>query len=121
MRQIVDTYNVYKFEELSEDAKKKALLKYIHINVEYDWFDNTYEDIKTLLGIEITGFDLGRGQCVEFDFKCEDITRSFLKGLGDMYFSSDRQAKYLMELTEKYLADFNRLDENEDISVYFIY
>ena len=34
-----------------------------------------------------------------------------------MYFSSERQAKYLIELTEKYLADFSRLDEDEDMSV----
>ena len=46
MREIVDRYNVYKFEELSEDAKKEALLKYYDINVEYDWWDNTYSDIK---------------------------------------------------------------------------
>lgn len=119
MRQIVDTYNVYKFEELNEDAKDKALEKYYHINVEHDWYDNTYEDIKTLLGITITGFDLDRGQYVEFDFSCNDITKNFLKGLHGMCFSSDRHFGYLVELTEKYLADFDRLDQDEakDMSI----
>ena len=35
MREI--TVKAYKFDELSDDAKKRALNKFRDINVEYDW------------------------------------------------------------------------------------
>ena len=54
MREI--TVKAYKFNELSDDAKKRALNAFRDINVEYDWWDGAYYIIRTageLLGLEI--------------------------------------------------------------------
>ena len=117
MREVVDTYKVYDFKELSEEAKKKALLRYWGINIEHDWWEYTYEDIKNHLDIEVTGFDLNRGGDVDFDFKCEDITHSFLKGLHIMCFKSKVHSNYLIELTEEYLSEFDKLYEDEEVDM----
>lgn len=51
---------LFKFSELSEDAKQKALSSLCTINVEEDWWLFTYEDAEQI-GLKINGFDLDRG------------------------------------------------------------
>ena len=49
---------VYSFNELSDDAKKRALNKFRYIDVEYDWWEDLYDTIRAagkLLGLEIDG------------------------------------------------------------------
>lgn len=52
---------VYKFSELSEDAKNVALQSMYDINVNYDWWQYIYEDAANV-GLEIAGFDLDRNR-----------------------------------------------------------
>ncbi len=49
----------FKFSELSDKAKQKALEKLSDINVDHEWWDYIYEDAKNI-GLKITGFDLDR-------------------------------------------------------------
>ena len=54
MREI--TVKAYKFDELSEAAKERALDAFRDVNVEYDWWDGAYYIIRAageLLGLEI--------------------------------------------------------------------
>jgi hypothetical protein len=53
--------NLYKFSELSEESKKRAINDLYDINVDYDWWDDTYDDAKNI-GLKITGFDLDRNK-----------------------------------------------------------
>lgn len=62
-----EPFNVYKFSELTEDQKSKAVEKLYDINVDHDWWDCTYEDAKNI-GLEITGFDIDRGACIDAEF-----------------------------------------------------
>ena len=87
----VVTFKVYKFDELSEASKKKALDLYIdkhrNINVAFDWWEVTYEDIKTHLGIQLQGFDIDRGDYVDYN-KSELLasirsSKEFLKSLKE--------------------------------------
>lgn len=60
------TITVYTFDELPEDAKARALSTLADVNVDYDWWQSTYETIQTAgscLGIDCTieGFDLHHG------------------------------------------------------------
>jgi hypothetical protein len=57
MRTIEKT--VYAFSELSETAKQKAVQNLSDINVDYQWWEFTYEDAKSI-GLEITSFELYR-------------------------------------------------------------
>ena len=54
MREI--TVKAYKFDELSEAAQDRALNAFRCINVEYDWWEDSYDTIRAagkLLGLEI--------------------------------------------------------------------
>jgi hypothetical protein len=53
--------NIYKFSELSEKAKEKAVNIFQDINVDFEWWDGTYEDAVNI-GLKITSFDLDRRQ-----------------------------------------------------------
>ena len=57
MRQ--ENINIYKYDELSEEAKQKAVEGLSDINTDYDWWKYVYEDAKQV-GIEITEFDIDR-------------------------------------------------------------
>ena len=60
MKTITTHTTVYKFEELSDEGKAKVLEHYYDINVDFDWWDCTYDDAKTI-GCKITEFDIDRG------------------------------------------------------------
>ena len=57
------TINLYSFDELREESKKKAIQNLWDINVDYDWWQFIYDDAKQI-GLKLTGFDLDRGQSI---------------------------------------------------------
>lgn len=48
---------LYKFSELSEEAKRTAIDEHRYINIKDNWWNNVYEDAKNI-GLKIKGFDL---------------------------------------------------------------
>lgn len=50
---------LYQFNELTEQGKAKAIADNADFNVNYNWWDMTYEDALNI-GLKITGFDLDR-------------------------------------------------------------
>jgi hypothetical protein len=52
---------VYSFDELSEDAKQKAIQANRDINFDFKWWDHTYDDAKSI-GLKIESFDLDRNK-----------------------------------------------------------
>jgi hypothetical protein len=75
---------VYEFDELSDKAKTNALEEMWDINVDYDWWHWVYDDAETV-GIKIQGFDIGRGQSVNFEFidSALDTARAIEEGWGE--------------------------------------
>lgn len=61
------TINLYSFEELSEDAKQKAIELLYNINVDHQWWEYTYDDAK-MIGLEINEFDLDRNRYAKGKF-----------------------------------------------------
>ena len=55
------TINVYQFDELSDDAKAKAIERLSDINVDYQWWESTYEDAR-YVKLKLTEFDLDRNK-----------------------------------------------------------
>jgi hypothetical protein len=51
---------VYKFNELTVEAQNKAIQSFSDINVNYDWWEDIYDDAKEI-GLEINEFDLYQG------------------------------------------------------------
>jgi hypothetical protein len=66
------TKNVFTFEELSEEAKEKAIVNLYDVNVDYEWYadDCIFEEIAKDYGIGINmaevSFDLGRNCYIAF-------------------------------------------------------
>lgn len=72
------TINLYSFDELDDEVKKKAIEKLYDINTNYEWWDCTVGDFKTigkLIGINIdkvyfSGFSSqGDGACFEGEYQ----------------------------------------------------
>ena len=57
----------YKFNELDEQTKLQVIKDNIYINVEFDWWDCTYETLREC-GIKVNYFDTGRNNSCEISF-----------------------------------------------------
>lgn len=53
------TKEVYTFDELSDEAKKKVMDTFSDINVDYDWWESVYDDAE-MVGLRIEEFDTYR-------------------------------------------------------------
>jgi len=49
-------YTVYNFDELPDESKEMAIQRYADINVDYSWWDYTYDDAQNI-GLEVLDFD----------------------------------------------------------------
>jgi hypothetical protein len=77
------TVNLYLFNELTEDLKSKVLENYYDINVDYDWWESTYEDAENI-GLKITGFDTGRANYCngEFTLSAYEVAANIIRDHG---------------------------------------
>ena len=83
MREDTVITKVYPFDELSDEAKETAIGKLAYINVDYGWWDNTYEDAKTI-GLEITEFDDRGAYCRgTWTEDAEETAQLILKNHGE--------------------------------------
>lgn len=84
------THTVYKFEELSDEAKSKAIDNLYDINVDSDWWEFAYDDIENDLkeiGITIQEkhrfyFEIDRGSYFHINKPIVTNTLAFLKAAG---------------------------------------
>lgn len=67
MRIITTIKEAYKFAELTDEAKEKAVENLYDINTDFEWWESTYEDAKEA-GLKLTGFDIDRGSYCKGDF-----------------------------------------------------
>ena len=58
--------NYYKFHELPKTAQQRAIENLWDINVDYGWWEFTYDDAEDI-GCRISGFDLDRGESIDFE------------------------------------------------------
>jgi hypothetical protein len=75
---------LYSFDELSEQAQNKALNDLRTINVDFNWWESTYEDAKNI-GLKITGFDLDRNKHAtgQFTLSALEVAQNILNDHGD--------------------------------------
>lgn len=74
---------LYKFNELAEKAKSKALEKLYDLNVGHDWWGSTYEDAERI-GAKITEFDISRSNSIKMSFSLnpEKVAKLIFKEHG---------------------------------------
>jgi len=74
----------YKLNELDEQTKLQVIEDNIHINVEFDWWDCTYDTLREC-GIKVNSFDIGRRQECEIEFLEEgySVARNIVDTFGE--------------------------------------
>lgn len=97
---------VYKFDELSDDAKQTAVERLYDINVDYDWWEYTHIDAEEI-GCKISGFDTGRGGTC--GLVCKDACRTARLILAN---HGDECDTY--KLAKKYANDHGKIMEEAD-------
>jgi hypothetical protein len=110
------TLNLYKFSELSEDAKKKAIEKHLYINVEHEWWDCIYYDAKKVIGVEISAFDIYRKSIdIKFIEDAEDVAHNIIREYGENHSMTKLSEKFLEDYTNLVTADEVNATDVEDI------
>lgn len=96
----ITTKTLYRYDELSETAKKKARERIAEFQTDYGWWESVYEDAEQV-GIKITSFDCGRSQ--EIDGKIDQVEATanlIVKNHGEMCETYKTAAAYLKERAE---------------------
>ena len=109
------TYNVYKYDELTEEQKEKALECLYNINVDHDWWEFYHEDY----AIELKEFDIYRGG-IEIDFakNAQDTAAYIVANHGekcDTYVTSAHYKKQDDELAKQYDELEKQCQVNKDL------
>ena len=101
MREDVKITKVYRFDELTEEAKEKAIDQFYDINVGYEWWYGVCGDAKTI-GLEITEFDIDRGSyCrVKWIEDAEDVARLILENHGTVCETHKDATAFLADLSK---------------------
>src|SRR5690606_4696500 len=105
---------VYLFDELSDEAKEKAIQECNDINIFDDWWDNVYEDAKEI-GLKITSFDLDRNRHCKGDFILHsyNVAKAIIGNHGEVCDTHKLATSFLSEWDE--LEEiFNDGPDNED-------
>jgi hypothetical protein len=102
---------VYKFDELSDEAKERVIDSFRHVNVEFDWWEGIYSDAENV-GIKITSFDLDRNRHADgvFQDNFEEICRRIMAEHGEVCETYKTAQSYLNrynELVTKYSDGVN--------------
>ncbi len=110
---------VYPFDELSEDAQEKAVENLADLNVDYEWWDSTYEDAAEAK-LKLTEFELDRASYCRGEFidYAKDTADAIIKNHGACCLTHETATEFITDsakLLEKYpvkLGDWDG-DDNE--------
>lgn len=99
---------LYKFNELSEEAKQKALEELYDINVNHDWWEAVYYDAD-MIGLKITSFDtykkdIGGSLTDSIEYSIKEIKTNHGESC-ETYRIADEYKGKLKELRETTLDD----------------
>ena len=100
------TINVYEFDELTEKAKENAINKLAYINVDYEWWEFTYDDSKNI-GLKITSFDLDRNRHAtgEFILSAAEVAENIINHHGVQCETYKTAQAFLDEQNENPMPD----------------
>ena len=106
---------VYTFEELSEDAKNKAIENNIDINLYQGWWEYIYEDAERV-GIRLNSFDLDRNLHATGNFllSAAEVAANILKEHGNSC-GTYESASMFLDIHDPLFAEYMSCeDENPD-------
>lgn len=104
---------LYKFSELSESAKQKAIENLSDINVDYNWWTSTYEDAENI-GLKITSFELDRNRHAKGDFllSANEVAQNIFSNHGHECETYTTAEKFMKEWEPIFI---NYMDEEHEM------
>ena len=105
---------LYKFEELSKEAQQTAIEHLSDINVNYDWWESTYEDAANI-GLKITSFNLDRDRHAkgEFTLSANEVAANIFRDHGETC-ETYKTAELFMEEWQPVFDEYMQTEEGED-------
>lgn len=100
------------FNELNEQARDQAIQNMSNINVDHDWYESIYDDAEQV-GIQITGFDIGRSYKIQADllWSVDEIADKIMETHGEQCDTWETAKRYLE--TEQDAAEFEAEIKND--------
>ena len=103
---------LFKYDELSEEAKEKAVKWYLNGSVDSEWWDFIYDDAENV-GVKISEFDLDRFNIkLEID-DCEKTARKILEEHGKACETYKIAEHYIREVVPTIEA-YKNTDQSDD-------
>ena len=106
---------LYEFEELSAEAKEKAIEKNRTINVDFDWWDCTCESMKEV-GVKIDSFDIYYRTISIIIEDSEHTASKTIENFGE--------GMEIVKISKQFIKDrdalIKRLGEGNDIAGYSV-
>lgn len=111
---IIET-KVYPFDELPEDAQGKAIENLADINVDYEWWDSTYEDAAQAK-LKLTEFDIFqasycRGEFIEY---AKDTADAIIENHGACCPTHETATEFIEDSANLYMKYPVKLDDDGD-------
>jgi hypothetical protein len=104
---------VYKFDELTDKAKEKAMENLYDLNVDYGWWDYMYEDAANV-GLKLTSFDLDRNRHAkgEFTLSAAEVAANIIRDHGEQCETYKTAQAFLDEINSLTMPD----DDSDEFS-----
>jgi hypothetical protein len=110
MRQ--ETINIYTYDELSEEVKKRVIKEFHNLNVDHDWWDSIYEDAEEI-GLKIIAFNCTTSYINTKPLTAEDnIAQAIIETHGKGCKTFQLAVEYLKEVKE--IESRKDLDEDAE-------
>lgn len=103
---------VYSFNELSNEAQQKAIANLCDINVNFDWWQSTYDDASNI-GLKITSFELDRNRNAtgEFLLSACEVAQNIFNNHGENC-ETYKTAQKFIEVWQPIFDNY--MDENSE-------
>lgn len=108
------SYQVFKFDELSEEAQQKAVENHYDINIDHQWWEFIYADAKNI-GLKIEGFDIDRASYCKgtLCYGIREVMNNIIKEHGEGC-ETHRTAIAYLQILDALAADDSKFDEKFD-------
>ena len=106
------TYTVYKYDELNEEQKEKAIERYYDINIDHDWWDHIETDD---CGIKLKEFDIDRGSYCKLGFEKSELetARAIVENHGESC-NTHRLSRAYIEAYESLERERETINQSDD-------
>lgn len=118
MRIVTTSTDVYKFDELDEKAKQKAIEWFLSDYPDHEWWDCTYEDAKTI-GLALKSFDLDRNRHATGKFinDAETCAKAVIENHGEQC-ETYKTAKAFLLSMDSLNTEYPEKEEGENAAQY---